>query len=162
MDKAQLRKIYKEKRKKVSDRETKELAVLNNLITVLPSNSKNMFIYESIGGEVSTVDIIKYFREKLTIYVPEVDGQNMKLFNRENGEYLNISCDVTIVPLIAFDNTLNRIGFGGGYYDRYLSKNPTLAIGIAFDEQECECFEKESTDVALDMIVTPTRILRSV
>ncbi len=70
--------------------------------------------------------------------------------------------DAVVVPCVAFDEELRRLGYGGGYYDRLL---PTLRadcvrIGIAFDEQRLEEVPAEKHDVRLDAVVTPTRTLR--
>lgn len=65
---------------------------------------------------------------------------------------------VMIVPMTAFHNTF-RLGYGGGYYDRYLAAHPnTFTIGIAYDEQEAD-FQIESWDVPLNLILTPTRTI---
>ena len=160
MDKSELRKIYKSARRNVSERADKERAIADKLLQIA-AGARTVFIYESIGGEVSTADIIDRLQASAEIFVPEVCGRAMLLKKHGKDEYRDKPCDVTVVPLIAFDATLNRIGFGGGYYDRYLADNETLAVGIAFDEQQCEVFEKEETDIPLDVIVTPTRILKS-
>ncbi|WP_158967808.1 5-formyltetrahydrofolate cyclo-ligase [Chachezhania sediminis] len=72
--------------------------------------------------------------------------------------------EVLIVPLVAFDATGNRLGYGGGFYDRTLEAlragGPALAIGFAFDAQEAETLPLEPTDQPLDMIVTESRVLR--
>ena len=66
--------------------------------------------------------------------------------------------DVILVPVVGFFGTY-RMGYGKGYYDRYLSKSSALKIGVAFDVQEVE-FDVKPTDVKLDMIITESRILR--
>ena len=66
--------------------------------------------------------------------------------------------DVILVPIVGFFGT-HRMGYGKGYYDRYLSKSSALKIGVAFDVQEVE-FDVKPTDVKLDMIITESRILR--
>jgi len=74
--------------------------------------------------------------------------------------------DITIVPLLGFNESLHRIGHGKGCYDRYftvggdLSGAPpdTVKIGLAYDEQFCS-FTPEAYDVPLDYIITPTRKL---
>ncbi|MDE4274173.1 5-formyltetrahydrofolate cyclo-ligase [Phaeobacter gallaeciensis] len=72
--------------------------------------------------------------------------------------------EILIVPLVAFDLSGGRLGYGGGFYDRTLellrSKRATLAIGFAFDAQEAEDLPLEPTDQPLDMIVTESRILQ--
>ena len=71
--------------------------------------------------------------------------------------------EILIVPLVAFDAAGNRLGYGGGFYDRTLerlrNRRATLAIGFAFDAQEAEQLPLEPTDQPLDMIVTESRIL---
>ena len=69
--------------------------------------------------------------------------------------------DVVFVPLLAFDNKGNRVGYGGGYYDRLLQKckKETLKIGISFFEAEQYTIQDiASTDVTLDYCVTPNTI----
>ena len=157
MDKSEIRKIYKQRRKNVENRAAKERAISEKLLKEI-KNAKSVFIYESIGGEVGTASMIESISRFAEVCVPEVCGKDIKLLCKKGG-YADKPCDVTVVPLIAFDTDLNRIGFGGGYYDRYLSRNTTRAIGIAFDEQQCDGIEPEPTDIALDMIITPTRVL---
>ncbi len=71
--------------------------------------------------------------------------------------------EILIVPLVAFDASGGRLGYGGGFYDRTLeglrNARPTLAIGFAFDEQQAQDLPLEATDQPLDMVVTQTRVL---
>lgn len=71
--------------------------------------------------------------------------------------------EILIVPLVAFDRSGGRLGYGGGFYDRTLemlrSKRPTLAIGFAFAAQEAEGLPLEPTDQPLDMLVTESEII---
>lgn len=64
-----------------------------------------------------------------------------------------------VVPLLAYNGNNYRLGYGGGYYDKYLSTHDTLKIGVCYDEQYFD-FEREPFDVAMDIIVTPTKIIR--
>ena len=67
--------------------------------------------------------------------------------------------DVLFVPLVGFTAAGNRLGQGGGHYDRWLGEHPAaLAIGLAWDVQLCETLPTEPHDVPLDAVVTPTRI----
>lgn len=67
--------------------------------------------------------------------------------------------DVLFVPLIGFTADGARLGQGGGHYDRWLAEHPpALAVGLAWDAQLCEALPTEAHDVALDAVVTPTRI----
>lgn len=71
--------------------------------------------------------------------------------------------EILIVPLVAFDRSGGRLGYGGGFYDRTLellrAKRPTLAIGFAYGAQEAVALPLEPTDQPLDMIVTEAEIL---
>jgi len=67
--------------------------------------------------------------------------------------------DVVFVPLIGFTPALDRLGQGGGHYDRWLAEHPgALAIGLAWDVQARDTLPREAHDMALDAVVTPTRI----
>lgn len=72
--------------------------------------------------------------------------------------------EVLIVPLVAFDGTGNRLGYGGGFYDRTLEKlramRPTVAIGFAWAAQQDDNLPLEPTDQPLDYIVTERETLR--
>lgn len=66
--------------------------------------------------------------------------------------------DVVLVPLLGFDRTGTRLGYGGGYYDRTLAllpRRPRL-IGLAFDCQELDMVPRGEHDVPLDAVVTET------
>ena len=66
--------------------------------------------------------------------------------------------DIILVPLVAFDNNLNRIGYGGGFYDRYISKikknKNVLTIGLAFSFQKVKRIPINKHDIKLDYILT--------
>lgn len=71
--------------------------------------------------------------------------------------------EILIVPLVAFDVSGNRLGYGGGFYDRTLeylrARHAALAIGFAYDAQQADNLPLEETDQPLDMIVTESRVL---
>lgn len=70
---------------------------------------------------------------------------------------------IVIVPLLAFTRAGERLGYGGGFYDRTLeqlrAKRATLAIGFAFAGQEIDVLPLEETDQPLDMIVTEAGVI---
>jgi 5-formyltetrahydrofolate cyclo-ligase len=67
---------------------------------------------------------------------------------------------VLFMPLVGFTTKGDRLGQGGGYYDRYLAAHPqTMAIGMAWDVQEVPELPIELHDMRLSAIVTPTRVL---
>ncbi len=66
---------------------------------------------------------------------------------------------VLFVPLAGFTAEGARLGQGGGHYDRWLAEHPPeLAVGLAWDAQLCDALPTEPHDIALDAVVTPTRI----
>ena len=68
--------------------------------------------------------------------------------------------EVLFMPLIGFTAKGDRLGQGGGYYDRFLAAHPqTIAIGMAWDVQEVAELPLELHDMRLSAIVTPTRVL---
>ncbi len=67
--------------------------------------------------------------------------------------------DILFVPLVGFTPALDRLGQGGGHYDRWLAEHPPLlAIGLAWDAQCRDTLPTQPHDKALDAVVTPTRI----
>lgn len=63
-----------------------------------------------------------------------------------------------IVPMIAFDERRFRIGYGGGFYDKFLENFKGLKIGLAFEMQKCKKIPEEKFDVKLDYIITENNI----
>lgn len=73
--------------------------------------------------------------------------------------------DAVLVPLVGFDERCNRMGMGGGYYDRNFAHRldtlpPPLLIGVAYDIQCASTVHAQSWDVPLDYVVTETRLLK--
>ncbi|HIP86908.1 MAG TPA: 5-formyltetrahydrofolate cyclo-ligase [Anaerolineales bacterium] len=68
--------------------------------------------------------------------------------------------DVVLVPGVAFDPQGGRLGFGGGYYDRFLPTTPALRVGVAFDACLIDALPCTEWDQRMDWVVTPTRLIR--
>jgi 5-formyltetrahydrofolate cyclo-ligase len=68
--------------------------------------------------------------------------------------------DVVLVPGVAFDEALNRIGYGVGYFDRFLKETDALKVGICFDMQIVPCITTQPHDVRMDMVVTEKRVIK--
>lgn len=67
---------------------------------------------------------------------------------------------VLFMPLLAFTPNGDRLGQGGGHYDRWIEAHPdALRIGLAWDMQEVSSLPVEPHDMALDLVVTPTRVM---
>ncbi len=136
--------------------------------------------YISTGGEISTSPINDYLIDSHDLALPFINiyvKGNMDFYSYKKGETLienrfhilepaNLEenlvrpdlIDAIIVPLVAFDNKGNRMGMGGGYYDRMLKKVSAecLLIGIAYDFQKIESVPTENWDMPLDEVITPT------
>jgi 5-formyltetrahydrofolate cyclo-ligase len=73
-----------------------------------------------------------------------------------------IDPNILLIPLVGFDNKLNRLGYGGGYYDRYLSKvklfKPVLKIGVGFSFQKVKNLPINKYDQKLDYIITEKKL----
>lgn len=70
-------------------------------------------------------------------------------------------CDLVIVPVLAADQECNRLGYGKGYYDQFLTQYPRPAIGVAFDVQIFDELPADELDIRLDAIVTEKRTILS-
>jgi 5-formyltetrahydrofolate cyclo-ligase len=73
--------------------------------------------------------------------------------------------DVVLVPLVAFDRRLTRVGSGAGYYDRtfaarLLDAGPPLLVGLAYAWQQVDDLRREAWDVALDLVITDQHVVQ--
>ena len=72
--------------------------------------------------------------------------------------------DILLVPLVGYDNDLNRLGYGGGFYDRYIEKiekiKKVIKIGLAFSYQKIKNLPINQYDKKLDFIITEKEILK--
>jgi len=139
--------------------------------------------YYPSNYEVNVLNFLrKASKKKLKIVLPVVKSLNKMSFKSwviKDPLYVNkfgmlepknsnkeIIPDLIMVPLVAFDNRLNRIGYGKGYYDRSLqkiskNKKKTIAIGIAYSFQECVRIPINKHDFKLDYIFTERGIISS-
>ncbi len=149
-------------------------------------NNSNILIYVSYNQEVRTDDIIrKSIDNGKNVYVPKVFKKAsqdktvkymefVKIQSMDELEpgYMGIMEPVSdehevpdgglmIMPGIAFDNERNRIGYGGGFYDRYLSEhmNDYYKTAICFDYQVVESIQADEFDIKPDKIITDRRVI---
>ena len=179
--KAEFRKKFLTLRRDIVDRTIKDKAVLDKLLVLSKfKNAKKIFCYVNTGGEVDTKGIFEYcIGNKIEIWMPVIlNNGNMcgvkaektvdiKYFSPttclfiDKNKYLEF--DMIITPLVAVDIQKNRLGRGGGYYDKFLSKLsvPFTSIGLAYDEQvSSEYLPAEAHDMPLDIIITPTKVIK--
>jgi 5-formyltetrahydrofolate cyclo-ligase len=172
MKKEFLRKKYKEKRDNIKNKVTKDNLIYQKVINnkdIL--SSKTLLIYISINSEVDTIKIINYFLNTKNIAVPKVIDNNMyfcyitNLNDLTPGKYNipeptneNIVTDfdnaICIVPGICYDKENYRVGYGKGYYDRFLSKNKIKTIGLCYKECMIEKIDNDKYDYKIDEVIT--------
>lgn len=178
-DKKEIRKFIKNKRSLMDEREVSSLsALISERLLALPEllAAENVCAYISKGNEVDTGCIIScLWSLGKRVYVPKVYGKDMHfhrissfdelvcgsygIMEPEGDIYDDVRSGVIIIPGVAFDKNLSRIGFGGGYYDRYLAVHDGLfKVALAYDFQVVDEIQAEPTDIRPDVIVTQSRI----
>ena len=181
MNKSQIRnKIIKIRKKKFN----KDLKInLGKFISFLKIDKLN---FKSIGGyypsnyEIDDLDILDLLEKKnFKVTLPIIKNDNqMNFYSWSRNDPLKINKfgipepvsskifypDILLVPLVAYDSSLNRLGYGGGYYDRYIEKiekiKKVTKIGLAFSFQKISSIPINQYDKKLDFIVTEKEILR--
>jgi 5-formyltetrahydrofolate cyclo-ligase len=89
---------------------------------------------------------------KSTFHVPEPIGNEIPAQPSD--------IRTVIIPLLAFDRRGNRLGYGAGYYDRFLAQNPGVKkIGVAFSCQETDSVPGDENDVRIDIVVTEDEVI---
>ena len=83
----------------------------------------------------------------------------MRIPEPQNGQAHDpMEIDIVLVPGIAFDKKGGRIGYGGGYYDRFLAKTKALKVALAFEMQLVEDVHALAHDQLMDMLITEERV----
>ena len=135
--------------------------------------------YWPIKSELSTITLIENLIKKgYEVSLPRINLINKKLefkvlstnFQLFKGPFGTLELasetpegkpELIFMPLLAFDKDFNRLGYGGGFYDRtiYQFKKKIFKVGIAFDNQIMDNVPVNEFDQKLDAIVTPSRII---
>ncbi|MGV3460805.1 MAG: 5-formyltetrahydrofolate cyclo-ligase [Flavobacterium sp.] len=184
MTKKDLRTKYKDLRQQLSQNkiEDKSLLIANKLLE-LPIWDKKYyhlfltleeqkeihtdFVLNILGGkdkevivsrsDFETMTMVHYLLTDSTRLVKSVYGIPEPV---EGIEVPPHKIDVVFVPLLAFDEHGHRVGYGKGFYDRFLNecRDDVIAVGLSFFEAESEAIEASETDVPLDYCVTPLQV----
>ena len=123
-----------------------ELNIINNLKILLPAIKKNnlMFFYKWKKNDILQINRFGMLEPALLISktVP----------------------DIMLIPLLSYDNYNNRLGYGGGFYDRYIDRiekiKKVIKIGLAFSYQKVKTIPINQYDKKLDFIITEKEILK--
>lgn len=158
MNKTALRRFYKKLRNAIPKRQqaSKSTSIGMSLYDSIDwSKIRRIHIY-SHQSRLSEVDN-EWLCEAVPKLQPLIDltiGDNSKGASIPDDTF-----DLIVVPLLAFDESCHRIGYGGGWYDRFLASQPNaLKVGVAFDVQLAESFPIEDHDIQLDMVITESSV----
>ena len=181
MNKSQIRNKTLKIRKKLFDKDLKIDS--NKFISFLKKNRLNL---KNFGGyypsnyEIDDLDVLNLLEKKnFKVSLPIIKKDNqMNFYSWSRGDPLRVNKygipepvsskifypDILLVPLVAYDNNLNRLGYGRGYYDRYIEKlekfKKVIKIGLAFSFQKISSIPINQHDKRLDFIITEKEVLR--
>jgi len=151
-----------------------------NFKYILKILKKKKFHAKSIGGyypynhEIDAMSILEKFEKyDYEISLPKIKkNYQMDFYHWSSKEPLIVNeygipeptsriikyPDILLIPLVAYDKNWNRVGYGGGFYDRYITKikkkKNILTIGLAYSFQEVKKIPINKNDVRLDFIIT--------
>ncbi len=181
MLKSKIRKKILNIRKKINNRNIK-FSFLKIFKELKKDISKKKIIggYYPVNFEIDILEFLNKLEIKgLQVSLPVIKKNNeMDFYTWSNKDLLKLNIygipepeqikkvipDILLVPLVAFDTRLYRIGYGGGYYDRYIekfsNKKNLLKIGIAHSCQKINRVPINNYDKKLDLIITEKYVLR--
>lgn len=179
MNKTDIRNNIKSKREALANNEVIELSnkIIKKTISLLEKYSiDTYFIYNSFKNEVNTQNLIQYLlKNNKNVYLPKVINDDMFAVKYDivtkletgsfgilqpAGDPITIDNFICILPLIAVDKHGNRIGFGKGYYDKFLKNKTCIKIGLCYDFQIIdELIDIREEDVPLDIIISEKQII---
>lgn len=180
MMKNKLRLLYKSVRNSITIKEKSEYdgrIFVSFINSYLYRNSSTLLIYISFGSEADTLDIIKFaLNDGKCVAVPYCYGNEMRFYSINSVESLvegkfgiptvkpddnNIVVDfndtVCVVPALSYDKYGNRLGYGGGYYDRYLSDKEITTVGLCYERCIHSALPAEEHDIKIDYVLTENR-----
>ena len=142
------------------------------------AGAKKIACYYPLPDEVTTIEFIEKWAEEKEIYLPVILSNSRMEVRRFNpgdklcyNQYLipepleGKGCnpnetELFLVPGIAFDRSLHRLGRGKGYYDRLLASTKAKKIGLCFDFQLLDILPHDTHDVVMDAVFTPEEYIR--
>lgn len=183
--KSELRTYFKNIRNNINDidRANKSNLIRSNFLSEF-SEGKVYFIYKSYLSEADTEGIIKeLFKMNKTVLIPKCDiktetmtavkisEKNSFRLNQygilesDTGDFFEKKIDIVVLPGLGFDKKGNRIGYGKGYYDKFLNSlnYKPLTVGLCYSQQIIESIDIcNNDDVKLDYIVTDQEIIKTI
>ncbi len=167
------------------DIEKKSGDIREKLFMFIPfCQAETLLFYLAMKDEVQTERMVEEsLRKGKRVVVPFIDWQRKEILPSEirdltedieigvlkipqpkNNSYSPFSpanIDMVIVPGVAFDRKGNRLGFGGGFYDKFLAKLPdrTKLVALAFELQLADNVSSQSHDIAVDYLITERGVI---
>lgn len=186
MNKQELRKLYLQKRAELSPN---EIELRSNLITQHVSNSfhlsnqnVSLFLTIQTKHELNTQAILSHLLSnncQVAVSKSDFSNASMDLYIFEDEKQLELSpygipepkygkkiepsqIDIVFVPLLCFDKRGYRVGYGKGFYDRFLAqcKKNCITIGLSLFDESVEITTVDSTDIPLNFCVTPNGVIK--
>ena len=181
IQKAALRKHLLEKRDATSAelREISSEKIHQNLKKISAyTNSQNIACYFPIGSEINTYDImLDILEQNKNLLLPRIVNDNLQFYIVSNLEKLEKgnfeimepkdSCkkaekiDCILVPTVGVSKLGDRLGYGRGYYDKFLSSTDAVKISLTYSKQIVKSIPNDSHDIKIDLIVTENEIIKS-
>ncbi len=141
-------------------------------------DAQKIGVYYPIGSEILTQDIIQeLFSNGKDVFLPKVIGENMEFrkitdfSSLEKGSFdimepkddckIDNDLDVVLVPTVGISPSGVRLGYGHGFYDRYLAKHKSVTISLTMEKQIIKKIPKSEHDIMIDWIITEDRILET-
>ena len=175
MKKSEIRKkILKIRRQNVSKNLNIDFKTITKILRDNKITGKIIGAYYPYNYEVDILGVLKNLEKlKYLVTLPRIKKNfQMEFFHWSTKDPLLINQygipepmsnrvkypDILLVPLVAFDKMFNRIGYGGGFYDRYIKKikknKKVVTIGIAYSFQKVKEIKTNKLDIKLDFVVT--------
>ena len=173
--KEEFRKEYIQNRNRTIDKYNKSKEIYIHLVNVKEfNNAKVVGVYYSTEDEVDTSFVInRLLHNRKIVCFPKVEGDVINFYKINSTSDLNhigihgikepsgdtftlvnpMDIDLFIVPGIAFDKELNRLGHGKGYYDKYLALSKGYKIGVCFSSQMTDHLTVDEHDIKMDLVI---------
>ena len=141
-------------------------------------DAQKIGLYYPIGSEILTQDIIQELISKgKDVFLPKVTGENIEFRKIEDfgsleiGNFdimepkedcmVNNNLDIIVVPTVGISPTGIRLGYGHGFYDKFLARNKTTTISLILEKQIIKNIPKSEHDINIDWIITEDRMFQT-
>jgi len=184
MTKKEARNLYKQKRMELTEKERVRLDDMMLIrfqeLPLPPLQTVHTYLSVVAQNEINTSFIIRFLTFRypgLQVVVPRVEGEGLLHYYYDDETALKVnqwgipepldaekadplSIDLVLVPLLCFDIKGNRVGYGMGYYDRFLAscREDVIKVGLSYFDPEESIEDRAEFDIPLNYCVTPNRL----